>query len=245
MEYNINSILQNKGFIPNKKMSSTTYTAYNIDMYGEETIFDNLIINNSKNTWFDKANNQGGNIYYLVKSMKFIDETDTAKSFLDRFVSFIEPWISDVSKKPVEDSKLIHYHERMMNHIYHLQTFAVMVSHHFDNNRLGFGKYFIEEFKFNDFLRDENFMAYLNEFLSMEKFKIQQNIEEFTKYKDSLNQFKFGKRAKRVIKKKVKPIKKKGELTKLEWNKTISKMIKELGDNPDPKTILHINKYRK
>ncbi len=166
---NLNSILQNLGYKPNKEVSNISSTAYSIDSFGKRTILANLFINNSKGTFYDKINSINGYAPQLVINLgKAIDFRD-AKRYLSSFVILIKPWVSsDDSQQEIDNEiKAIAYRDDLLERIYKRQTFTIMVQSHF-NHPLRFGQFYISNFSTEDFITTEEFNDYL---------RVQSNIE--------------------------------------------------------------------
>jgi len=242
---NINTILQNKGFNPNKIMSNKEFTAYNIDMFGKETILENLIINNNKNTWYDKTYKQGGNVQSLIMKLGYVSTYYAAVDYLKRFTPLIKPWISSVDEKPIEDSKMVSYQDELINHIYKLQTFAIMMKYFFDDMNLGFGVHYIEKFNFDEFINDKAFNDYFNSEMNIEQISIKNDINKFMKLRNRLKNFKFNneKFKSKIVKRKKKSKKELKRLSNEEWNKTLHKMI--INSNGNKELITKLNNMKR
>jgi hypothetical protein len=167
----INAYLQDKGFEPNKEMSTAKFTAYNIDRNGEETIMDNLIVNNVNQTWIDKINDVRGNKENLIIELGDAYSWGEAKNYIRKYNLIIDPWISTEEEIQGSNQKILAYKDRMIEHIYKLQAFAFFTKEYFMNNK--YGRNYIENFDFGELIIDDGFRDY---FLSLQK--IEQDKEK-------------------------------------------------------------------
>ena len=155
---NINEFLQNKGYTPNKEMSNEAFTAYNIDSFGEETFNDALVINNHEDTWYDKNNKTKGKLVNIVINLGIANDYRGAYTYIKGFVSIIPEWKSESTCAIEKDQKGLDYKEFVKDHIFKLQTFALMVKEYFNNNK--YGQHYIENFKFSELIVDDEFINY-------------------------------------------------------------------------------------
>ena len=152
----INTYLQNKGFKPNKEMSTFSHTTYDIDSFGVETTSDNLVVeNNTINRWSDKVNKTHGNIFALVMNMNDAYDYNSAITYVKSFTPLIKAWMSDKEERPPENTALLEYKEEVKERIYKLQSFAIMVQNFFDGKY--FGYYHIKNFSMADFIDNKEF----------------------------------------------------------------------------------------
>jgi len=159
----INQYLQHKGIDPNKEASNVTFTAYNIDSFGERTILPSLFVHNTNNYWTDKAKSTSGKAPQIVINLKDANTYREAIEYLKNFIVIFDTWVSDSTEEHPQNRENMLYYNEMIEHIYKLQAFALMTKEYFNNNK--YGKNFIENFDFESLIIDEPFREY---FLSIQ-----------------------------------------------------------------------------
>jgi len=176
MSYILNKVIQNLGYTPNKEMSNKEWTAYNIDEKGRETVLDTLYIHNTKDIWFNKITENSGKEHDLIIKLNRAYDYKTAKEYLRTFVCITEPWQSDDDQKPLTNERMLNYVSDTREHIFKLQTFALMVRNFFDAHSVGY--FHIKDFRFNDFIDTPEFREYYHKELKHEMDMIQDNPDE-------------------------------------------------------------------
>lgn len=154
-------------------MSNEAFTAYDIDSFGKETVMDNLIVNNYDDTWYDKANKTKGKLANIVINFGIAANYPDAYRYIKGFVALIPAWRSENKGKVEQNQKGLEYKDFVKEHIFKLQTFALMTKEYFMNNK--YGQHYIENFDFSELIVDDEFTNY---FLAQQPLEVQRQEDK-------------------------------------------------------------------